>query len=158
MRNYFKVTLAIIAVQFLACALPSRADEPSPVLKVDDEHHVSACGNMQPERYRIPATSKMVLDAAGYTFKSLAERFPALKRKPLDTIRLYRHSTNQPCYQQVWEMDRTRYELSSTTLQPLSGTDPFKGFQTRERWILLLGTTYETNKLAAAWSAIIEVH
>ena len=126
-----------------------------PVIKVDDAHYVSSRENQHPERYSIEPSARIVLDAKGYTYKgnsperqtSLVDRIELTRQRPFSSSR----------YSAPWTPGTTRCELSQTTLQPASGSPPFEGFGSGERWFVLIGPTCNTNSVMVTWSGVIEV-
>ena len=139
----------------------SETQTPKPVLKVDNAHYVSDHDNPHPERYRIGAASGIVLDATGYTFK------PSLgvQGRPVESVEIIQHGTGtegtaERRYRLAAPPGETRFELSSTTMQPRPGSPPFTGFHTGERWFafILMNSANEPDKTFAAWSGVIEVN
>jgi len=160
MHTYLKLFIVLIVGQCLGGERGGETNQLIPVLKVDDAHCVSSHNNIKVERYRIAPSTGIVLDATGYTFKPNS---PVPEGKSVDRIEILwqKADKEQPVgerrYLVAWTPGKSQYELSSVTLQPRTGSPPFEGFKAGERWFLFIGATYETNKLFAVWSGVIEV-
>jgi hypothetical protein len=157
MRSWQKLIVFFLAATCFAEDLPSAKNEQTPVLKIDDEHFSQPYSTNTAPSYRIPPSAKVIIDATHYTFKPNANvRVNTVKR--IADITLIGGGTNLVIYYLPWKPNKTRYELSSATLQASDDSPAFTGFKSGQKWSILIGAEYETNKSAVEWQGDVEVH
>jgi hypothetical protein len=124
----------------------------APILKVDAAHWMSQRPvGQEADPYRVPACASIILDATGYTFDPAIE----LRGKPINSIQVVQSKTHQ--FEVAWQTNKTRYELSSTTLRPLPGSRAFESFETGDKMIIAIGVLEPPRKFSVVWVSMIEV-
>jgi hypothetical protein len=127
-------------------------DRVPPVVKVDNKHQMmNYPAGTNPETYRVPSASSMILDATGYTF----DIPPALRKEALNAIQVVQSRTHQ--FELAWQPGTTRYELSKATLRPLPGSRPFEGFKGGDELAVAIGVVLAPRKFAPVWTSIVKV-
>ena len=132
----------------------SPTDLPTPVLVIDSNHSVlHSYPNTEP--YRIGPCLKLFIDAGDYTF----EMPEVAKDRPVSEIWIATDGDRSGPFLYVlrWEPGKTRYELSSATLDRSDNSPAFHGFRTGQKWTISISAEYETNKSVSAWYGTIEV-
>jgi len=104
-----------------------------PVILVDDTHfHRRRTGN-KAEMYKIPAGPGFILDATGYTFRTL----PDLKGKPPNLIQLV--CGLGQIYGLPWQEGKTKYIFTGDNLKPARGCVRLRSFESGEVLMLAIG-------------------
>jgi hypothetical protein len=145
-------SLFAVLTMCIASSTVSAADTNAPILKVDSKHQMmNYPSGTKPESYRVRVSSNIILDATGYTFDVPLE----IRDKPLNSVQVVQSKFQK--YELVWQLGRTRYELSKATLKPLPGSEPFAGFKAGDHMIVAIGVTYPPKSFAPVWVGIVDV-
>ncbi len=141
------LTLAIVAV-FLGGAV---AQSFAPTIVVDESHNGIGAPT-DPVRYAIPAASGLIVDPGSYTFP-LRSDF-----KGVGPNAIYLIAGANRKYKVGWHGPPDRRVLDATTLKPLDGSEPFRGFAAGDTLLIFIGIDRpERNTLDALWMGMAKV-
>ena len=141
------LTLAIVAV-FLGGAV---AQSFAPTIVVDESHNGIGAPT-DPVRYAIPAASGLIVDPGSYTFP-LRSDFQGVGPNAIYLIA----GVNRK-YKVGWHGPPDRRVLDATTLKPLDGSEPFRGFAAGDTLLIFIGIDRpERNTLDALWMGMAKV-
>jgi hypothetical protein len=133
--------------------LPSTPPLELPVIAVDDEHRAfeSAFEDALSLEYEIPSGIGFILDATGYEF-----HIPAGEEDhPPNMIQL--RVDDNSFYGYPWKEGLTRYTLTSETLNPLGGSQPFYGLFPGATVAVAIGYQRDEKNFNVYWAGIIIV-
>jgi hypothetical protein len=135
------LTLAIIGV--FPCG--ATAQSLVPTIVVDESHGWSAT-TKDPVRYAIPAASGLIVDPGSYTFP-FRSNF-----KGVGPNAIYLFAGVKRNYKAVWHEPPDRRILDATTLEPLPGSEPFRGFAAGDHLMVAIGIDRPERAKASAGS------
>ena len=142
-----RVAVTISAISAIFAGIPGEAGAQSlPTIVVDQAHSVP--GNQDAIEYEIPAAGGLIVDPGAYKFQFKDVSVP-------DAIHLVAGKNGK--YKTHWKGPPDRKVLDSTTLEPLPGSEPFRGFATGDTLIVAIGADRPSNSLAVMWVGLVKV-
>src|SRR5215813_8114744 len=141
------LTLAIVAV------IPGGAvaESLAPTIVVDESHNGLGAPT-DPIKYAIPAASGLIVDPGSYMFPFRSD-FKGIGPNAIHLLA----GVNRK-YKVPWRGPPDRSVLDATTLEPLPGSEPFRGFAAGDTLIIAIGIDRpDRNALQAMWLGMVNV-
>src|SRR5262249_5414323 len=148
-RMFKPILLVLVVVAGIPGGAVAQSFAPTIVV---DEPHQGIGAPTDPVRYAVPAASGLIVDRGSYTVP-LRSDF-----KGVGPNAIYLIAGVNRKYKVAWHEPPDQRVLDATTLEPLPGSEPFRGFSAGDTLLIFIGIDHpDRNTLDALWMGMVKV-